>query len=132
MATLVAGSANSLARIADASTAERTSSTSRSGRPRLEGLTTLRFLAALHVILFHLKVEGIIAGGPWWYQNFAGIGYIGVNFFFVLSGFILVYTYSRTTLVRADSGGLALHEFIPPTLCLSPSQLHFFYLPSGI
>jgi len=98
MATLVAGSANSLARIADASTAERTSSTSRSGRPRLEGLTTLRFLAALHVILFHLKVEGIIAGGPWWYQNFAGIGYIGVNFFFVLSGFILVYTYSPNNL----------------------------------
>jgi len=100
MATLVAGSTNSLARIADPSTAERTSVTSRSGRPRLEGLTTLRFLAALHVILFHLKVEGILAGGPWWYQNFAGIGYIGVNFFFVLSGFILVYTYSQNNLGR--------------------------------
>jgi peptidoglycan/LPS O-acetylase OafA/YrhL len=62
-------------------------------RPRLEALTTLRFLAALHVLLFHLQVEGILSGGPWWYQNFAGIGYIGVNFFFVLSGFILVYTY---------------------------------------
>jgi peptidoglycan/LPS O-acetylase OafA/YrhL len=68
------------------------------GRPRLEGLTTLRFFAALHVILFHLKVEGILTGGPWWYQNFAGIGYIGVNFFFVLSGFILVYTYAAADL----------------------------------
>lgn len=66
--------------------------------PRLEGLTTLRFLAAFHVILFHLKVQGIVTGGPWWYQNFAGIGYIGVNFFFVLSGFILVYTYSKSDL----------------------------------
>jgi len=67
---------------------------SRSDRPRLEGLTSLRFLAALQVILFHLKVERITSGGPWWYQNFAGIGYVGVNFFFVLSGFILVYIYA--------------------------------------
>lgn len=68
---------------------------SRFGRPtRLDELTSLRFVAALHVILFHLQVEGILAGGPWWYQNFAGIGYIGVNFFFVLSGFILVFTYA--------------------------------------
>jgi len=73
---------------------ERSFSNSSLGRPRLDGLTTLRFLAALHVILFHLKVEGLLSGGPWWYQNFAGIGYVGVNFFFVLSGFILVYTYA--------------------------------------
>ncbi len=63
-------------------------------RLRLEGLTTLRFFAAFHVILFHLQVEGIVTGGPRWYQNFASIGYVGVNFFFVLSGFILVYTYA--------------------------------------
>ena len=67
-------------------------------RPRIDGLTSLRFFAAFHVILFHLKVEGILTGGPWWYQNFASIGYVGVNFFFVLSGFILVYTYSATDL----------------------------------
>jgi len=41
-----------------------------------------------------MRVVGILAGGPWWYQNFASIGYVGVNFFFVLSGFILVYTYA--------------------------------------
>jgi len=81
-----------------ASEAERRLVNSWVGRPRLEGLTTLRFFAALHVILFHLKVEGILTGGPWWYQNFAGIGYIGVNFFFVLSGFILVYTYAGADL----------------------------------
>ena len=62
-------------------------------RPRLHALTTLRFFAALHVVLFHMRVVGILPGGLWWYQNFAGIGYVGVNFFFVLSGFILVYTY---------------------------------------
>ncbi len=44
-------------------------------------------------------MQGIVSGGPWWYRNFAGIGYIGVNFFFVLSGFILVYTYAANDLV---------------------------------
>lgn len=67
-------------------------------RPRLEGLTTLRFFAAFHVILFHLYVEGALAVGPWWYRNFASIGYVGVNFFFVLSGFILIYTYAASDL----------------------------------
>jgi peptidoglycan/LPS O-acetylase OafA/YrhL len=62
-------------------------------RPRLHAITSLRFFAALLVVLFHMRVIGILSGGPWWYQNFAGIGYVGVNFFFVLSGFILVYTY---------------------------------------
>jgi peptidoglycan/LPS O-acetylase OafA/YrhL len=66
-------------------------------RPKLKALTTVRFLAALHVVLFHMRVTGILPGGPWWYQNFASIGYIGVNLFFVLSGFILVYTYAGTT-----------------------------------
>lgn len=67
-------------------------------RPRLHALTTLRFLAALHVVLFHMRVVGILPGGPWWYQNFASIGFVGVNFFFVLSGFILVYTYDALSL----------------------------------
>lgn len=40
-------------------------------RPKLNALTTLRFLAALQVVLFHMRVTGILAGGPWWYQNFA-------------------------------------------------------------
>jgi peptidoglycan/LPS O-acetylase OafA/YrhL len=66
-------------------------------RPKLKALTTVRFLAALHVVLFHMRVTGILPGGPWWYQNFASIGYIGVNLFFVLSGFILIYTYAGTT-----------------------------------
>jgi len=93
MATVATGAAQSL-QIKAAMPAEQTFMSSGSDRPRLEGLTSLRFLAALQVILFHLKVERIVSGGPWWYQNFAGIGYIGVNFFFVLSGFILVYIYA--------------------------------------
>jgi len=94
MANVAAGMTQSVARVEVPTAAERTFS----GRRRLDGLTALRFLAALHVILFHLKVEGILSGGPWWYQNFAGIGYIGVNFFFVLSGFMLVHTYAANDL----------------------------------
>lgn len=70
-------------------------------RPRLHALTTLRFFAALHVVLFHMRVVGILPGGLWWYQNFASIGFVGVNFFFVLSGFILVYTYEGPNLSPA-------------------------------
>lgn len=68
----------------------------RAPAPPLTALTSLRFFAALVVVLFHLRVMHILDGGPWWYQNFASIGYVGVNCFFVLSGFILVYTYGRT------------------------------------
>ncbi len=42
-------------------------------RPRLNALTTLRFFAALHVVLFHMRVVGILPGGSWWYQQFASI-----------------------------------------------------------
>lgn len=45
-----------------------------------------------------MRVVGILPGGPWWYQNLASIGFVGVNFFFVLSGFILVYTYDSPAL----------------------------------
>lgn len=61
-------------------------------RPRLPAITSLRFFAAFHVALFHMKEIGVLRG-PGWLTAFAGIGYVGVSFFFVLSGFILVYTY---------------------------------------
>lgn len=96
MAAEVTGAMQSQLGPLDAVVVERVSPNLQGTRGRLDGLTSLRFLAAFHVILFHLKVEGMLSGGPWWYQNFAGIGYMGVNFFFVLSGFILVYTYDAS------------------------------------
>jgi peptidoglycan/LPS O-acetylase OafA/YrhL len=62
-------------------------------RPRLAALTSLRFFAALHVVIFHLYTMHITVG-PAWYRNLSSIGYVGVGLFFVLSGFILVYTYA--------------------------------------
>jgi peptidoglycan/LPS O-acetylase OafA/YrhL len=70
-------------------------------RPRLPALTSVRFFAAFHVALFHMNEIGVITG-PRWLKIFAGIGYVGVSFFFVLSGFILVYTYAGRNIVLRD------------------------------
>ena len=70
-------------------------------RPRLPALTSVRFFAAFHVALFHMKEMGVL-GGPGWLVTFAGIGYVGVSFFFVLSGFILVYSYAGRDIVLRD------------------------------
>jgi peptidoglycan/LPS O-acetylase OafA/YrhL len=61
--------------------------------PPLKALTPLRFLAAVHVVLFHNHFERLFSKGP--AHNFIDSGYTGVTFFFVLSGFILAYNYQR-------------------------------------
>jgi len=62
-------------------------------RPRLPALTSLRFFAALHVVFFHFLAFKIVSSEGW-LGRISSIGYVGVSFFFVLSGFILVYTYA--------------------------------------
>jgi peptidoglycan/LPS O-acetylase OafA/YrhL len=58
----------------------------------IPALTTLRFFAALLVVLFH-HGQGLVAEMPGWCQVIVRGGYVGVPFFFVLSGFILAYNY---------------------------------------
>jgi peptidoglycan/LPS O-acetylase OafA/YrhL len=61
-------------------------------RPRnLKALTSIRFFAAMHVALYHL-VRPSSLWGP--LKNVMGTGYIGVSFFFGLSGFILTYSHA--------------------------------------
>ncbi|MDB6138777.1 MAG: acyltransferase family protein [Verrucomicrobiaceae bacterium] len=56
----------------------------------LPALTSLRFFAAALVILFHYLPRN--ETNTAWYLNVINHGYVGVSFFFVLSGFILAYT----------------------------------------
>jgi peptidoglycan/LPS O-acetylase OafA/YrhL len=62
----------------------------------LNALTGLRFLAAFHVVLFHFR-ELALADGPEALYWIADKGYVSVGLFFVLSGFILTYTYADST-----------------------------------
>lgn len=57
---------------------------------QLDALTSLRFVAAMYVLLFHY-VAAFPGGSP--NPNFTRFGYTGVTFFFILSGFILAHNY---------------------------------------
>jgi peptidoglycan/LPS O-acetylase OafA/YrhL len=63
-------------------------------RRSLKALTGIRFFAAFYVVVFHTRVgqvlgdHGLHAAG-----NFFLNGYLAVPLFFLLSGFILAYTY---------------------------------------
>ena len=63
-------------------------------RRAVKPLTGIRFFAAFYVVIFHTRIgsslheHGHIAAG-----NFFLNGYLAVPLFFVLSGFILAYTY---------------------------------------
>jgi peptidoglycan/LPS O-acetylase OafA/YrhL len=63
-------------------------------RPTLPALTGLRAVAALLVVLFHYKnfVPGLAQSASS-AARIVQAGYVGVSLFFVLSGFILAYTY---------------------------------------
>ena len=60
-----------------------------SGSPRLEGLDGLRGIAALCVLWFHLA--GVLH--PEW--QIEARGYLAVDFFFMLSGYVMARTYER-------------------------------------
>jgi peptidoglycan/LPS O-acetylase OafA/YrhL len=60
-------------------------------RPSLRALTGIRFFAALYVVLFHTRVPKLLHGLA---RSFFANGYLAVPLFFLLSGFILAYTYA--------------------------------------
>ncbi|WP_437648664.1 acyltransferase family protein [Sorangium sp. So ce362] len=76
------------------------SAAARPGRPQLDALTGLRFLAALHVVTFHFGVSAAASSGSAVVESVARMGFIGVGLFFVLSGFVLAYNYA------GEDGGL--------------------------
>lgn len=62
-------------------------------RPNIPSLTSLRFFAALFVVIFHVKVSDIERSYSFFPEGVSSFGYEAVTFFFVLSGFILTYVH---------------------------------------
>ena len=60
--------------------------------PNLKALTSIRFFAALHVALYHFVNPHTLWGSL---TPVIGVGYVGVSFFFLLSGFILTYSHAQ-------------------------------------
>lgn len=73
------------------------------GRPPLTPLTGLRFFPALHVVCYHFAQDLVPKDTP--IYNLIHAGYIGVNLFFILSGFILTYVYVAPSGQRSLSCG---------------------------
>ena len=97
-------------------------------RSQLPALTSVRFLAAVWVALFHAQVMRVFCG-PVWLQLIGFVGYMGVSFFFVLSGFILVYTYSDRVVGLREFWQMRFARIYPALffslLLMAPS---FFYV----
>lgn len=77
---------------------------------RIESLTSIRFLAAMMVLFSHLgflaKSEDPVLRNI--YENVFYEGYIGVTFFFILSGFILSFSYAN----RLKNNEITLSDYI--------------------
>src|SRR3977135_1159967 len=65
-------------------------------REKIDSLTGLRGIAALWVALYHgvgaLPIEGAI---PAVVRNIVGCGWLAVDLFFVLSGYVISYVHQR-------------------------------------
>ena len=96
----------------------------------IAGLDGMRAIAVTVVFASHFSI-----GLPWldeqnWYGQFRRAGFLGVNMFFVLSGFLITYKLLET---RHADGSLALRRFyVSRTARIFPAVLvflvaHFIY-----
>ena len=69
----------------------------------LNALTSLRFFAALHVLLFHYQLMFFYNSFKIFPPDAIWLGFASVTFFFVLSGFILAHNYAS---VKFDATAL--------------------------
>lgn len=81
-------------------------------RPVVHALTGIRFFAAMMVLLFHFGA-GFAARvhAPRPIVTLLENGYVGVSLFFMLSGFIITYTYDGRLRTRADHGDFFVARF---------------------
>jgi peptidoglycan/LPS O-acetylase OafA/YrhL len=85
---------------------------------RIEGLDGFRFLAILSVMLYHFTNSWI---GLYPYGNFFRhlfqYGWLGVYFFFMISGFVISYTLERTSGIHSFFTNRLSRLFPPMLLC---------------
>lgn len=64
-------------------------------KTQIQNLQVFRGVAALAVVAHHaaLSTEAFVRALPAWVAAFFGMGLLGVDFFFVLSGFIIMYAH---------------------------------------
>lgn len=62
-------------------------------KSEIYSLTGLRFIAALYVFLFHMEIRWPVSSNIYM-SNVIKQGAIGMSLFFILSGFLLAYTYT--------------------------------------
>lgn len=67
----------------------------------LDGLTLLRGAFALYVLIFHIDIRSKIDAGQW-LGTAIGNGAISMTFFFLLSGFVLAYSYGEKEIDYSD------------------------------
>lgn len=76
-------------------------------RQKLPSLTGLRFFAAALVFLFHASLPEVLGGfedqgfADGYAQAFSRVGFVGVSFFFILSGFVLAWSVRPKDTLRA-------------------------------
>lgn len=97
-----------------------------SGRPaELRALTGARGIAAWLVVLYHIRLS--IAGLPAWLVPVLGKGYLAVDFFFLLSGFVIWLAWHERL---REEGGAARRFWVKRIARVWP--LHLVMLGLGI
>ena len=87
---------------------ERGSAGTAAPAPRHESLTRLRFVLIGWVVLYHLDLTLRVTGVLPWLRPVLGVGYLGVDGFFLLSGFALWLGYGS----RPPAGAAGIRRFL--------------------
>ncbi len=98
---------------------------------RLKTIDGLRGIAALAVVFYHLNLAAYLSYGPWtpdWVNWLLHQGFLGVDVFFVLSGFVIAYSVRLGTFTLSFLGRFMVRRSIR----LDPPYWAAIFLESGL